>query len=266
MTLVVVQARMGSSRLPGKVLLNAAGRPLLEHQLRRMLSARQVTELVVATTTSLHDEPIRALCRRLGVRCFSGHSTDLLDRHYRAARELGADAVVKIPSDCPLIDPDCIDRVLSTWSGAGDAYDYVSNLHPPSWPDGNDVEVFSMAALELAWREAVQAHEREHTTPFLWDRPGRFRVANVSWETGWDLSESHRFTLDYPEDYALIRAVIEELDDPVRAFRVGDVLELLRRRPELVEVNASRRGYSWMRQHLGHLNTIHDRAGKLCWS
>src|SRR5262249_36585416 len=153
--------------------------------------------------------------------------TDLLDRHYRAAINLGVDAVVKIPSDCPLIDPAVIDRVL-TFYLENPKFDYVSNLHPPTYPDGNDVEVISMAARERALIESTKSYEREHTTPFLWDRPRQFRIGNIKWETGLDYSMSHRWTIDYVEDYAMISAVYDELwsqSKPV--FSIDDILKLL---------------------------------------
>src|SRR5262249_25121812 len=158
--------------LPGKVLLPLAGRTVLEAQLARIQAAPARFELVVATTTLPADDAIVGVCRRAGVRCFRGHPTDLLDRHVRAARVLRADVVVKIPSDCPLIDPSAIARVLDAPNDEG-GEDYRSNLHPVTWPDGNDVEVMGRAALEQAWLLATRLYEREHTTPFLWTRPDR---------------------------------------------------------------------------------------------
>jgi spore coat polysaccharide biosynthesis protein SpsF len=245
-TLVVVQARMGSSRLPGKVLLPLAGRPLLERMLQRLLAARFPFQLCIATSTATEDEPIRELGRRLAVPVVSGHPTDLLARHIAAARELGADVVAKIPSDCPLIDPAVVDRVLGHYRAHADDFDFVTNLHPPSWPDGNDVEVMPLPILELANEEARQAHEREHTTPFVWDRPERFRIGNVSWGGGRDLSKTHRFTIDYPEDYELISRVYDELCTSVRpVFNLPDILALLDRKPELLRINARYSGLSW---------------------
>ena len=243
MRLVVVQARTGSTRLPGKVLLPLAGRTVLERQLERIQAAPAFFELVVATTTLPADDAIVALCRRAGVRWFRVHPTDLLDRHVRAARAAGADVVVKIPSDCPLIDPAAIARVL----GAHGPEDYTSNLHPPTWPDGNDVEVMTRAALEQAWLEADRGHEREHTTPFLWSRPDRFRVGNVRWETGRDLSRSHRFTLDHVEDYHLVSAIHDALGPGI--FPLAAILELLEARPELLALNARFAGQTWMDAH-----------------
>lgn len=258
----VVQARTGSTRLPAKVLAPVAGAALLQRMLERVRAARQLDDLVVATTADPADEPIRSLCRARGWRCVSGHPTDLIERHLLAAAEAEADVVVKIPSDCPLIDPRIIDRVVGFFRQANGALDFVSNLHPASYPDGCDVEVMTRAALERAGREATRPLEREHTTPYLWDQPGRFRVANVTWETGLDYSMSHRLTIDYPEDLAFVRAVFNELhlrtDGPGGAppFSLGDILKLLLRRPDIFALNRHLAGVNWYRHHLGELNTI----------
>jgi spore coat polysaccharide biosynthesis protein SpsF len=183
-TLIVVQARMGSTRLPGKVLLPLAGRPLLERMLQRLRAARSPVQLCVATSSAAEDEPIRQLCHRLAVPVVSDHPTDLLQRHVAAARALEADVVVKVPSDCPLIDPGIVERVLGYYHDHVLEFDFVTNLQPPSWPDGNDVEVMPRRLLELAAVEARRSFEREHTTAFIWDQPERFRIGNVSWGGG----------------------------------------------------------------------------------
>jgi spore coat polysaccharide biosynthesis protein SpsF len=258
----VVQARTGSTRLPGKVLLPVAGAPLLLRMLERVRAARTLSEVVVATTTEAVDEPVRELARRAGVRCTSGHPTDLLDRHYQAAVECGlseaaADVVVKIPSDCPLIDPAVIDQVIGFHLEQPERFDFVSNLHPPTWPDGHDVEVVPLPVLAAARREAVRPHEREHTTPFIWDQPRRFRIGNVRWETGRDLSMSHRFTIDYAEDYAFVSAVYDALWTPRRPlFGLAEILELLAARPEVYQLNRRWAGVNWYRDHLGELATV----------
>jgi spore coat polysaccharide biosynthesis protein SpsF len=255
-TALVVQARTGSTRLPGKVLMPLAGAPLLLRLVERLRAVPRPVEIVVATTALPGDEPIRELCARAAVRCVSGHPTDLLDRHVAAARAVAADVVVKIPSDCPLIDPAVVERVLAYWDAHAGAYDFVSNLHPPSWPDGNDVEVMPFELLELAAREARKAHEREHTTPFFWDQPERFRIGNVVWERGRDLAMSHRWTVDYPEDYAFVRAVYERLWTGGRPFSVDDVLALTAACPEIAALNAKYAGVNWYRHHLDELRTV----------
>jgi spore coat polysaccharide biosynthesis protein SpsF len=263
---VVVQARMGSTRLPGKVLLPLAGAPLLERMLQRVLAASEPDEVCVATSNAAEDEPIRELSTRLGLRVLSGHPTDLLDRHLQAARAACADVMVKIPSDCPLIDPAAIDRVLGHYRAASATLDFVTNLHPPSWPDGNDVEVVPMGVLEIAWREARRPFEREHTTPFIWEHPERFRVLNVASELGRDLSKSHRFTIDYAEDHQFIARVYDELWSAERPiFSLEDILELLAHEPGLMRLNARWAGHSWHLAHLGELATVAAGDGGLTW-
>ncbi len=254
--LAVVQARLGSSRLPGKVLLPVNDKPMLAAMLRRVRAAQLPFELCVATTNAPEDDPIVELCASLHVRCFRGHSTDLLERHYMAAREVCADAIAKIPSDCPLIDPAVIERVLSHYVKNANDFDYVSNLHPATYPDGNDVEVMGFDVLQAAYREARRPFEREHTTPYLWERPERFRIGNVVWETGLDYSMSHRFTLDYLEDYQFIKAVFYELGGSSTPFTLSDILRLLEQKPEIAQLNARFAGVNWYRHHLHELRQV----------
>jgi spore coat polysaccharide biosynthesis protein SpsF len=251
----VIQARTGSTRLPGKVLLPAAGAPLLARMIDRVAAARHAGEIVVATTALPADDATAELARASGVRCVRGHATDCLDRHVQAARATSADAIVKIPSDCPLIDPAAIDRVIGAFLAADDV-DYVSNLHPATWPDGFDVEVMTRGALETAWREATRPIDREHTTPFLWDNPERFVTHNVAWELGADASGWVRLTLDYPEDYAVIRGVYDALWSPDRHFTVADILVLLAARPQLRSANQRHHGASWVQRHAHELRTL----------
>lgn len=255
MTLVVVvQARVSSTRLPGKVLLPLCGKPMLERQIERIRAAKSRFELCVATTRSPDDEPIRQICRRLGLRCFDGHPLDLLDRHYQVGVAYAAEAVVKIPSDCPLIDPAAIDRVLRQYETLRGQVDFVTNLQPPTWPDGNDVEVMTFSALETAFRESMRPFEREHTTPFIWERPERFRISNVRWESGLDWSKSHRFTVDHAQDFALVSRVYEELSTPERpVFSLAEIVELLKNKPEISELNARFSGQSWHQAHAEEL-------------
>jgi spore coat polysaccharide biosynthesis protein SpsF len=266
---IVIQSRTGSSRLPGKIMMPLAGAPLLTRMVERVRAAAAgattgatagatvSTDVIVATTTEPADDPVAALCAGIDTPCFRGHPTDLLDRHYQAGRAASADVVVKIPSDCPLIDPGVIERVIGFYLARVDEYDFVSNLHPATYPDGNDVEIMPMAALETAWREATLPLQREHTTPFLWDQPARFRIGNVAWETGLDYSMSHRWTIDYQADYDFIRAVYDALYTPERPiFTLADILALLERQPAIHAINASLAGVNWYRHHRGELETV----------
>jgi len=256
-TLIIIQARTGSSRLPNKVLLPLAGAPLLQRMVERVQASAGDYETVVATTTDGQDDPIRSLCRKIGVRCFSGHSTDLLDRHREAALREKADVIVKIPSDCPLIDPIVIDTVIKFFLARTKQFDYVSNLHPATFPDGNDVEVMTVSALETAWREATKDYEREHTTPFLWEQPDRFILGSVLCESGIDYSMKHRWTIDYPEDYALINRIYDELwsvEHPI--FTMYDILQLVANKPDIRAINARYNGVNWYRHYVGQLKTV----------
>ncbi len=255
--LVVVQARTGSSRLPDKIMMPLAGRPLLQRMIERVQAATTPFRLVVATTTDASDDPVREMCRSLNIDCYSGHPTDLLDRHYRAAVERQAEFVAKIPSDCPLIDPAVIDRVLAHFLENTHRYDYVSNLHPATYPDGNDVEIMTLDALGTAWREATKNFEREHTTPFIWENPERFKIGNVEWDSGRNFSMSHRWTIDYAEDYEFIRRVFDELwipEGPV--FSMNEILQLLDAKPAIAAINAKYAGVNWYRHHLDELKTV----------
>jgi spore coat polysaccharide biosynthesis protein SpsF len=260
MKLLVIQARIGSTRLPGKVLLPLAGAPLIVRMVERVRRITTEAQIVVATTTDPADDGLVTLCRENGIEVFRGHPTDLLDRHYQAARHYGAEVIAKVPSDCPLIDPEIIDAVFDLH--ARSECDYAGNLHPASYPDGNDCEVMDVEVLAAAWREATKVFEREHATPFIWERPARFRLANLVWEPradgapGRDYSMSHRWTIDYAEDYEFIRVVYETLYPINPRFGLEEILTLLERRPELHAINARYVGVNWYRHHLGELRTI----------
>lgn len=231
-TLIIVQARMTSTRLPGKVLLPLAGQPMLARLIERLRRVQRAHGIVIATTTSATDNPIADLCERLGVPCHRGSELDVLSRYAEAAREHGAHAVVRITADCPLIDPVLIDQVIAAYQEGGS--DYVSNMLPPTWPYGMAVEVFSAAALAQAHAEATQAAEREHVTPFLYWHPERYRLRNVASPV--DLSH-HRWTVDTPEDYALVSRLFDHLMPTRPTFTQADVLALLEQHPDWIAIN-----------------------------
>ena len=243
---VVIQARTASTRLPGKVLAPICGRPLLSLMLDRVRAACEPDDVIVATTLDPSDDAIVRLCQASEAPYYRGSLEDCLDRHVQAATARDADAVVKIPSDCPLIAPSVIDAVLSAYRHNAATYDYVSNLHPASWPDGNDVEVMSMGALHYAAAQARDAFDREHTTPFLWSRPERFRLGNVLWRKSADHARRFRWVVDWAEDLTLVRELFERLlpvHGPV--FEVEEILALIERAPELEHINAAHRGYDY---------------------
>jgi glutamate-1-semialdehyde aminotransferase/spore coat polysaccharide biosynthesis protein SpsF (cytidylyltransferase family) len=228
----IVQARMGSSRLPGKTIAEVAGRPLLLHVVERVRAARRVDKVVVATTEESSDDPIALLCQREGIDYFRGSEDDVLDRFYRTARANTADTVVRITADCPLIDPAVIDSVIARFQ-VGDC-DYVSNTIRYTFPDGLDTEVCSFPALEQAWREAKKSSEREHVTPYL--RTDKFRTANVESESPVPLGK-YRWTVDYPADLEFVRKIYEAFPARER-FGFQDIFHLLKERPELATIQA----------------------------
>lgn len=232
MILVVVQARVSSSRLPGKVLLPIQGKPMLQLHLERLGRLETVDELIVATSDGATDDPLAGLCRQLGVPCFRGSLDDVLDRFYQAAREYRPKHVVRLTGDCPLADPGLIDDIIRYHITGG--YDYTSNTITPTYPDGLDAEVVRFECLETAWREARLPSQREHVTPFIWSQPERFKLAN--YENDEDLSDL-RWTVDESEDFELIRTIYNELYTAKPDFDRGDVLNLVRRKPELRAIN-----------------------------
>jgi spore coat polysaccharide biosynthesis protein SpsF len=259
----VIQARMGSTRLPNKVMMPLAEKPLLFRMYERVAASKHSGKIIIAVTEEKIDEPIIKMCEENGIDYFRGSTNDLLDRHYKAALTFNPDAVVKIPSDCPLIDPKVIDKVLKYYIDNYNKFDFVSNLHPASYPDGNDVEVFSMNALKDAWLNAKKDLEREHTTPYFWENPEAFKIGNILWESGKDFSMSHRFTIDYPEDYDFIKRVYDELYDEDNIFSLDDILNLLGKKPDILKINEKYAGVNWYRNHLSELKTVSKNSTRI---
>ncbi|HEV2358014.1 MAG TPA: aminotransferase class III-fold pyridoxal phosphate-dependent enzyme [bacterium] len=231
--IAIVQARLGATRLPGKVLAEIAGRPMLWHVVGRVRMAPSIHEVIVATSTSPADDAIAEYCRRNGIPCERGSEEDVLDRFYQVARRHAAAAVVRVTADCPLIDPGVIERVVQTYLRGG--YDYVTNTLRYTYPDGQDTEVFSAAALEAAWREASSPADREHVTAYL-RTSGGFRLKNVEHDV--DLSDRNvRLTVDEPADLEFVRAVYARLSSAPAPITLADVLALLEREASLMELN-----------------------------
>ena len=236
----VVQARAASRRLPGKVLADLLGAPMLARQLERLGRARRLDRLVVATTGEPEDDAVAQAAREAGAEVHRGSVDDVLTRVLEAAG--AAEHVVRLTADCPLACPELVDRVVELHLSG--AYDYTSNVHPRRFPDGLDVEVATFEALARAAREARRASEREHVTPFLWSRPERFRLGALVGER--DLAHL-RWTVDEPADLEFVRAVYGALHPLRPDFTTAEVLALVERRPELALVNrgiATNEGYA----------------------
>ncbi|MFA6239634.1 MAG: glycosyltransferase family protein [Candidatus Hydrogenedentales bacterium] len=229
----IIQARMGSTRLPGKVLLDIGGASMLARVVNRARRAALVDETVVATTDSADDDAVAKACSPLGVACFRGSVDDVLDRYYQAALAHRADAVVRITADCPAIDPQLIDDAVRLY--LDHQPDYVSNGVEGRYPRGLDVEVVSMEALAKTWREARPGYERIHVTPYLYDPANDFDVMFAAWDD--DYSE-YRWTVDTENDLALIRAIYDRFDN-ADTFTWRDMVALMRSDPLLAALNAT---------------------------
>lgn len=236
----IVQARMGSTRLPGKVLKPILGRPMLGHIVRRLGYVPGLAGLVVATSDRPGDEPVRAFCRENDISVFAGSEEDVLDRFYRAAGQANGDPLLRITGDCPFVDPDLVGRLIGMYGAGG--YDHVAvatgagalHLAGGRYPDGLDAECFGFSALARAWREATEQSDREHVTPYIWRNKALFRCGHLAAEKDW----SHlRWTVDNEADFAMVRKVYEALYREEAPFLMADILAFLDDHPELSESN-----------------------------
>jgi spore coat polysaccharide biosynthesis protein SpsF len=229
----IIQARMRSTRLPAKVVADLAGRPILERVVRRTSRATRVNAVCIATTEGPEDDKLADLGAQLGVQVFRGSENDVLSRYVGAAEAARADVCVRITADCPLIDPDVIDRVISAFLDEPGEPDYASNRLRQTFPRGLDTEVFSLAALKVADREATASFERAHVTVFLYRHPERFHILGI--EHTEDLSV-WRWTVDESDDLRFVREVYAALG-PDDAFGLPEIRDLLLQRPELPLIN-----------------------------
>lgn len=231
--LSILQARVSSSRLPGKVLRPILGQPMLFRQIERLSRCKEFEQLVVATSVDLSDDPLASECAARGIACSRGSLNDVLDRFIQSALPYQPETIVRLTGDCPLADPTLIDEVIRYFHAGN--YDYASNCIPPTFPDGLDVEVVRSACLEMANREAALPSEREHVTPFLRAHPERFRIGNYAAQV--DRSDL-RWTVDEPEDFEFARSVYEKLYPVKPEFTMDDILNLLEEYPDLRSINS----------------------------
>lgn len=232
---VIVQARMSSSRLPGKALMKIGPKPVLWYVVSRLKRVRNISGIHVATTDEAGDDPLEKFCSEEGISVFRGSLTDVLDRFYQCAGKNKLRDIIRITADCPLLDPALIGEMASYYTKSKGNLDYYSNVNPPTYPDGLDVEIFSFRALEKAWKEAKLPSDREHVTPYIRNHPKLFRAENRVFTR--DLS-GLRWTLDEEADLKFISRVFEHFHYSID-FSMQDVLDLLNSRPELQALNAS---------------------------
>ena len=233
----IIQARMGSSRLPGKVLKKVNGIPLLKYQFERVKQSSFISETVIATTVREKDGVVAEFCEQNGISCFRGNEDDVLSRYYECAKEYKVDVVVRLTADCPLIDPRVIDDVVKIYMENN--YDFVANTAPPegfTYPEGMDVEVFSFQLLERAMNEAKKPSEREHVTHYFWQNPQIFSSYRVDLKQNFS---AYRLTVDYPEDFEVVEEVIYGLLQKDPLFTMHDVIKFLDDNKNIKEKNSS---------------------------
>ncbi len=229
----IIQARIGSTRLPGKVLKEIAGKTVLEHTVDRIRRISNIDDIVVATTTTDMDNSIVEECKRIGVKYFRGSERDVLSRYYHCANEFNASDIVRVTSDCPLIDSSVTKNIVQFYIDNSEKYDYVSNTIDRTYPRGLDTEVFSFIALEKAFFEANSPRDREHVTPYIWDNPNIFRIYKYKSEED---NSGLRWTLDTEEDFKLIFKIYEYFKQK-KYFGLDDILKLIELKPELKYIN-----------------------------
>lgn len=231
-TICIIQARIGSTRLPGKVLMPILGQPMLYWDIQRVSQSRLIDEIVIATTDQTQDDAIVDLCQSRGWHFWRGSEDDVLDRYHEAAQAFHADIIVRITSDCPLIDPNIMDYVISAHLSAAPLVHYTSNIAVRSYPRGLDVEVFNREALEVSW-ENDHSSWREHVTPYIYNHPEMFRLQTVKNPIDYSY---HRWTVDTPEDFSLIEYIYQHFGHS--SFTWQEVITLMDEHPEWVIINA----------------------------
>lgn len=236
---IIVQARTGSTRLPGKVLLKVLDKSMLEHLIERLMRAKASDKIIVATTTAQDDNKIVDLTAKMGVSAYQGSEEDVLDRFYQAALRFGLKDIVRITGDCPLMDPSVIDKGIECYFSS--ASDYASNVSERTYPDGEDVEVFSFNALRRAWKEAKLLPEREHVTLYIRKHPEKFKLTNFKNDIN---IADKRWTLDREEDFIFIKKVYEGLYPGNKYFGIEDIISFLEENSGLEEINKK-----WVKQY-----------------
>ena len=229
-TSIIVQARMGSSRLPGKVLKEINGITLLEFLLKQISYCKSIDEIIVATTTEKIDDVIFNKCKDLNVTVFRGSELNVLDRYYQCAKTYSIENIVRITADNPLIDPFLVDKVINFFDS--NSFDYVTTFLPPTFPSGTEVEIFSFSALENAWNNAKLPSEREHVTPYFYNNKNKFKIFN--YENEKNISK-FRYAVDRIEDLELVKILMSRIKK--RPIVLEDILEQFNADPSLININ-----------------------------
>ena len=232
--IAILQARSTSSRLPGKVLKNILGKPMLLHQIERILQAKKIDKLVVATSSDSSDDNIFNMCQSHNITCYRGDLQDVLDRFYNAAKYYSAKYVIRLTGDCPLTDPKLLDEIIKFFLDGN--FDYASNTIERTFPDGLDIEIFTFKCLTEAWLNGKGQYQREHVTPYIYQNSQIYKLG--SFKNSQNLSNL-RWTVDEPEDFILIEQIYKDLYNINPGFDMYDVLKLIKQKPDLLKINAN---------------------------
>jgi len=230
----IIQARMGSTRLPGKVMMDIIGRPMLWHVGNRVSNSRLVDKIVVATSITKQNDCIESFCKKNEIDFYRGSEENVLDRYYQTAKNFKADIIARITADCPLIDPEVIDKVILSYLNNRNFFDGTSNTIDRTYPRGMDVEVISFEALKKCWKKADEQYQKEHLTPYIYEHSEIFNLKNVKHEK--DLSDL-RLTVDEEKDLELIRKIYSKLYKEDDIFYLNDIIKLFKENPELIAIN-----------------------------
>jgi len=232
----IIQARMGSTRLPGKVMKIIKGKTVLEHVVERVQAAKNIDDIVIATTVKSEDDVIVELSKKLSVKYFRGDENDVLSRYYYAARQNKSDVIIRITSDCPLIDPLILENMVDKFIELNqkDGIDYMSNTVERTYPRGLDAEIFTFKALKITFNEANKDYQREHVTPYIYQNPAKFKISVFRNDIDYS---GYRLTLDTKEDLEVIKEIYNKLYNENILFYFAQILTLLKTHPEIEEIN-----------------------------
>lgn len=234
--LCIIQARLGSTRLPGKVLKELSGKSVLEHVIYRVSKSNLIDQIIVATTTNKEDDKIVDECFKIGVNYYRGDENNVLSRYYETAFDKGYETIIRITSDCPLIDPKIIDNMIRYFNNENEKYqlDYLSNSLKETFPRGFDVEIFTFNSLKKAYENATLEYEKEHVTPYIYLNQDKFTIKNYYNSNKY---QNYRLTLDTYEDYLVIKNIYDNIYKEDSMFFYEDIISYLNQYPEIANIN-----------------------------
>jgi len=241
----IIQVRMGSTRLPGKVMKKLNGISLLECQLNQLQYCRLLDQIIIATTTNPEDNIIEKFAHSKDIQCFRGSSLDVLDRYFQCAKKFNLKHIARITSDCPLIDPTIVDQTIEIYNK--ETYDYVNNFYKRSFPSGTEVEIISFNTLEKTWKEAKKPSEREHVTPYIYNNPMKFKIGKLEYKK--NISNLH-WAVDRIEDLKLVKTLYQKINK--KPILLDDILNLIKKDPSLLEINKN------TNPHEGYIKSLEE--------